>query len=119
MATKRSRAKPAFRVKDRKPEPFPIVGIGASAGGFESISALLRSLPPDTGMSFVVLLHLGSRMPSALAQLLVKTTSMPVAEIIDGTPVAPNRVYVLPPGYDVILSNRMLRLRRRPVSERI
>ena len=121
MVRKRSRAPglKSSRRKDRKPEPFPIVGIGASAGGFESISALLRSLPADTGMSFVVLLHLGSRMPSALAQLLVKTTSMPVAEIADGTPVEPNHVHVLPPGYDVVLANRMLRLRRRPSSERI
>jgi len=102
-----------------KGDLFPIVGIGASAGGFESISAVLRSLPADTGMSYVVVLHLGPRMPSALAQLLVKTTTMQVMEIEDGIRVEPNRVYVLPPNYDVILNKRRLRLVSRPAAERV
>lgn len=110
-------------VKKRRSKPdlhsFPIVGIGASAGGFESVSVLLKSLRTDTGMSFVVIQHLGPNSQSQLARLLVRTTSMPVVEIQDYAPVEPNRVYVLPPNYDVVLEKRRLRLLRRPASERL
>ena len=98
---------------------FPVVGIGASAGGFESISNLLKNLRPDTGLAFVIIQHLGPESHSALANLLVKTTAMPVLEIRDRMPVEPNHVYVLTPNYDVLLENRMLRLVRRPSSERV
>ena len=98
---------------------FPIVGIGASAGGFESISNLLKNLRPDTGLAFVVIQHLGPDSRSTLANLLAKMTLMPVLEIRDRIPVEPNRVYVLTPNYDVLLEDRMLRLVRRPSSERV
>jgi two-component system CheB/CheR fusion protein len=98
---------------------FPLVGIGASAGGFESISTLLKNLRPDTGLAFVIIQHLGPESHSRLANLLVKTTSMPVFEIRDGVPVEPNHVYVLTPNFDVVLEKRMLRLVRRPSSERV
>ena len=113
------RGKRAGAKQAAKRESFPIVGVGASAGGLESVSALLRAVPPNTGMSFVIVLHLGPRLPSALAELLVKTTSMPVMEIKNGTRVEPNRVYVLTPDYDVLLENRKLRLVKRPASERV
>jgi chemotaxis response regulator CheB len=100
-------------------DSFPIVGIGASAGGFESISNLLKNLQPDTGLAFVIIQHLGPASHSALANLLVKTTPMPVLEIRDRISIEPNHVYVLTPNYDVILEDRMLRLVRRPVAERL
>ena len=107
------------RVSKAGKDSFPIVGIGASAGGLESISTLLKNLPADTGLAFVIIQHLGPASQSALASLLVKTTSMPVLELADGMPVAPNHVYVLTPNFDVILENRKLRLVRRPSSERV
>lgn len=112
----KSRKKPA---KALPAEVFPIVGIGGSAGGFESVSALLRNLPRDLGMSFVVIQHLANTPKSALAHLLGRMTEMPVVQITDGMKVEMNHVYVLMPNYDVVLQKRRLRLVRRPASERI
>ncbi len=58
---------------------FHVVGIGASAGGLEAFTQLLRNLPPDTGMAFVVVQHLDPNHPSQLTSLLAKTTPMPVS----------------------------------------
>src|SRR4030095_11739630 len=60
---------------------FPIVGIGASAGGLEAFSALLKQLPLDTGMGFVLVQHLDPAHDSALTQLLGRATSLPVHEV--------------------------------------
>jgi two-component system CheB/CheR fusion protein len=76
---------------------FPIVGLGASAGGLEALSAFLQALPPRTGMALVVIQHLAPQHESALTQLLSKATSMPVLEVIHGMPVERNHVYVIPP----------------------
>jgi two-component system, chemotaxis family, CheB/CheR fusion protein len=103
----------------KKRNSFPVVGIGASAGGFESISTLLKNLRPDTGLAFVIIQHLGPESHSTLANLLLKTTSMPVLDIRDGMPIDPNHVYVLTPNFDVVVENRKLRLVRRPSSERV
>jgi two-component system, chemotaxis family, CheB/CheR fusion protein len=118
-SAKRNRQGPKGARPADRPESFPIVGIGASAGGFESISILLKSLRPDTGLAFVIIQHLGPASHSELANLLVKTTHMPVVEVQDRMPVEPNHVYVLTPNYDVILEDRRLRLVRRPGSERV
>jgi two-component system, chemotaxis family, CheB/CheR fusion protein len=115
----KNRPSPTVSRSEKERDSFPIVGIGASAGGFESISNLLKNLRPDTGLAFVVIQHLGADSRSTLANLLVKMTLMPVLEIRDRIPVEPNRVYVLTPNYDVLLEDRMLRLVRRPSSERV
>ena len=59
--------------------PFPVTCIGASAGGLEAFGALLRSLPANTGMAFVLVSHLPPDHASALAELLSRATEMPVA----------------------------------------
>ena len=76
---------------------FPIVGVGASAGGLEAFSALLTHLPVDTGMGFVLVQHLDPEHDSALTQLLGRATSLPVHEVTDNLRVEPNHVYVIPP----------------------
>lgn len=73
---------------------FPIVGIGASAGGLEAFSALLKHLPLDTGMGFVLVQHLDPVHESALTQLLGRATSLPVHEVTNNLRVEPNQVYV-------------------------
>jgi two-component system CheB/CheR fusion protein len=118
-SAKNNRPSPKVSRSEKESDSFPVVGIGASAGGFESISNLLKNLRPDTGLALVIIQHLGPASQSALANLLVKTTRMPVLEIRDGIPVEPNHVYVLTPNYDVLLANRRLRLVRRPSSERV
>jgi two-component system CheB/CheR fusion protein len=92
---------------------FPIVGIGASAGGLEAFSQLLKNLPVDTGMAFVLVQHLDPDHESALTQLLARTTSMPVTEVIHGTSVCPNHVYVIPRNTCMEIAGGVLKLRPR------
>ena len=94
-------------------ERFPVVGVGASAGGIEAFTALLEHLPTDTGMAFVLIQHPDPRYDSIPSHLLARATAMPVSEAGDGTPLAPNRVYVIPSGFDMTVSGRMLRLTPR------
>src|SRR5512142_1490007 len=76
---------------------FPIVAIGASAGGLDAYSELFRALPTDTGMAFVLVQHLDPQHHSMLSGILSKTTKMPVEEVKPDAEVRPNRVYVIPP----------------------
>jgi two-component system CheB/CheR fusion protein len=90
-----------------------VAGIGASAGGLDAFSALLEKLPSDTGMSFVFFQHLDPHYPSLLAHLLSAKTAMSVTEATDGVQVAPDHVYVVPPGADMVLKGGRLRLTPR------
>ena len=94
-------------------QAFPIAGIGASAGGLEAISQLLRSLPLDTGIGFVVVQHLAPNYDSMLAELLGRTTPIPVVEATGGQAVEPNHVYVIPPGFDLEILHGVLKLSPR------
>src|SRR4029077_5954060 len=92
---------------------FPIAGIGASAGGLEAITHLLRALPADTGIGFVVVQHLSPHYDSMLAELLGRATAMSVVEATSGRAVEPNCVYVIPPNYDLEISHGVLKLNSR------
>src|SRR5512132_3672975 len=80
---------------------FPIVGIGASAGGLEAFTEFLRRMPADSGMAFVLIQHLDPTHPSALAETLARSVQIPVQEIDDGMPLEPDHVYVIPANADV------------------
>lgn len=73
-----------------------LVGIGASAGGLEALEKFFKSMPGETGLSFVVVLHLSPDYKSLMVELLSKQTSMDVFHVTDGIEVAPNCVYVIP-----------------------
>ncbi len=90
--------------------PFPIVGVGASAGGLEAFSQMLGALPVDTGMAFVLVQHLAPKHASLLAEILSRTTAMPVTEVQAEPRVKPNRVYVIPPDRNMIISRGVLKL---------
>ena len=75
---------------------FPIVGIGASAGGLDALQELFTSMPSDTGMGFVVVTHLDPSRTSIMPELLKRYTAMPVHLATDGLPVKPDNVYVIP-----------------------
>ena len=94
-------------------EGFPIVGIGASAGGLEAFSEVLRHLPSSTGMAYVFVQHLDPLHTSMLRDLLQRQTKMPVVEVMDGMQVEPDRVYVIPRNTQMTLSGGMLRLAPR------
>ncbi|WP_020652398.1 CheR family methyltransferase [Massilia niastensis] len=80
------------------PLPFPIVGIGASAGGLQALTTLLENMPPAPGMSLVVILHLATDQPSAADKVLQGATGMPVVQVNHAMPILPEQVYVIPPG---------------------
>lgn len=94
---------------------FPIVGIGASAGGLEAFSALFKALPADLGMAYVLVQHLAPTHESMLTTLLARTTTMPVTEISDGLAVAPNHVYVIPPNNNLAILHGVLYLMPRDI----
>ncbi|HJW27437.1 MAG TPA: chemotaxis protein CheB [Rhodocyclaceae bacterium] len=77
--------------------PFPVVGIGASAGGLEALEEFFRHLAPDSGMAFVVIQHLDPDHQDLMPELLQRSTPMPVVQAGDGMGLEPNRVYVIPP----------------------
>lgn len=87
-----------------------IVGLGASAGGLAALETFFKSTPPDTGLAFVVVMHLMRHHKSNLTELLQNYTRMPVAQIKDGTPVEPNHVYVIPPNRELGILNGRLQL---------
>ncbi|HTL46481.1 MAG TPA: chemotaxis protein CheB [Verrucomicrobiae bacterium] len=93
--------------------PFSIVGIGASAGGLEAATALLQSLPANTGMAFVLVQHLSPTHKSMLSDILSKKSAMPVMEAVNGMEVAPNSVYVIPPNVCMSILNGFLHLQQR------
>jgi len=99
---------------EEKPDllPYPVVAMGASAGGLEAYIEVLQNLPADTGMSFIVLSHLSADKKSHLTEILSKRTSMPVIEIADGMRPEPNSVYVLPPGAIATISHGILHLQQ-------
>src|SRR5262249_19466353 len=84
--------------------PFPIVAIGASAGGLDAFTGLLNTLPSDTGMAFVVIQHLSPTHASMLPEILTRSTTMPVAQVEDNMPVEPDHVYVIPPGKNLVFA---------------
>lgn len=92
---------------------FPIVAIGASAGGLESFSNLLRALPAEPGFALIFIPHLDPTHESAMVELLSRTTRLPVRQAAEGLHVNYNGVYVLPPNSDMTISDGVLHLVRR------
>lgn len=80
---------------------FPIIGIGASAGGVEALGRFFDAMPPDCSCAFVIVLHLDPTRESQMAQVLGSHTKMPVLQVVDGMLIAPNHVYVIAPDYDL------------------
>ena len=100
-------------VVSNNPEPaagFPIVGIGASAGGLEAFEQFFRRVPPDCGMAFVLVPHLDPSHASILTEILQRATTLPVVEAQDQMTVAPNSVYVIPPNRDMAIFHGILQL---------
>jgi two-component system, chemotaxis family, CheB/CheR fusion protein len=89
---------------------FPIVGLGASAGGLEAFEHFFNAMPADSDMGFVLIQHLDPSHPSILAEILRRRTKMPVVEAQDQMVVMPNRVHVIPPNRDMVIFHGALQL---------
>lgn len=121
ITSKGKRVGSAPRVASKRPSgaavqadaAFRIVGIGASAGGYEASVQLFQALPSDAGMAFVLVMHLEPEHESMLSVLLGNVTTMAVAEARNGMPVKPNHVYVIPPNADMTIRRGTLHLTPR------
>lgn len=87
-----------------------VIGIGGSAGSIPAMQRFFQAMPSDSGMAFVVVLHLSPDHQSMLSEVLQRSTAMSVSEATDGLQVLPNHVYVIPPGKQIWLSDDHLRL---------
>lgn len=112
---------PDRRTQPVDPEPpprlaFPVVGIGASAGGIEALESFFRTVRPDSGMAYITIQHLPPDRESMMAEILSKRTQMPVREVEDGLLVETNHVYVIRPGHTLTIKDGRLRLGERLAS---
>ena len=92
---------------------FPVVAIGASAGGLAAYTEFFQALPVDTGMAFVLVQHLDPSHHSLLTEIIAKATKMPVEEVKAGDKIEPNRVYVIPPNALMAISEGVFTLTAR------
>lgn len=102
--------KPKAAVKPVCKESFPIVGIGASAGGLEALELFLKNVPEQCNMAFVVVQHLDPTHKGIMVELLQRHTNMKVMQTKDRTRVKPNCVYVIPPNKDMSILHGVLHL---------
>src|SRR5260370_32944917 len=107
-------ATPARESRDR---PFRVVGVGASAGGYEAFTQFLEALPADPGMAFVFVQHLDPTHESKLTELLSRSTRLPVLEVTKNLPVRRGRVYVIPPNKYLAMARGRLKLIPRQKSD--
>jgi two-component system, chemotaxis family, CheB/CheR fusion protein len=105
-------SEPAIAAKKASPR-FPVVGIGASAGGLEAASIFFKELSPHLGIAYVLVLHLDPARESKVAEILGRTTILPVLQATDGMRVAPDHVYVIPPNCEMTIDHWVLHLRSR------
>lgn len=89
---------------------FPIVGIGASAGGLKAFEQFFANMPPDSGMAFILIPHLDPSHVSLLPELLGKYSAMTIHQVENGAKVEPNRVYIIPPNKQMTIRHRVLLL---------
>lgn len=98
---------------DPKHEHLPVVGIGASAGGLRALQRFFGGLPKDTGMAFVVIVHLDPHHESQMAELLQASSAMPVRQVSRSLSVEPDHVYIIPPDKDLAMADGQLRVSPR------
>src|SRR5215216_5390663 len=92
---------------------FSVTGIGASAGGIEAMTELLRHLSPTTGMAFVYIQHLDPNHESMLTAILGRATKMKVVEATNGMRIEPDHLYIIPPNQEMSVADGLLTLTLR------
>jgi len=89
---------------------FPIVGLGASAGGLKALKSFFSEVPGKSGMAYIVLIHMSPEHPSMMPELLQKNTQVPVSAAADGQVIEPDHVYVTPPDKEISLYQGKIQL---------
>jgi two-component system, chemotaxis family, CheB/CheR fusion protein len=122
MSKRPARKKPNKRseAKDRLDapgKPTPVVGIGASAGGIEAFSRFFPAVPRNSGLAYVVILHMSPAHESRLAETISRFTQLPVKQVAGQARIEPDCIYVIAPNSDLVLSNGMLRSKRKTESD--
>ena len=108
---KKTAISPSVRTKEQQKDPsFPIVGIGASAGGLEALEQFLRHVPDNCGLAFVIVQHLDPTHVGIMPELLQRTTKMEVFQVKDRMRVKPDCVYVIPPNKEMSILHGVLHL---------
>ena len=108
--SRKKQVEPKVRSAAKAEKNFPIVGLGASAGGLEALEGFFSHMPSNSGMAFVVIQHLAPKHKSIMGSLLQKYTGMQIHQIVDGVKVQPNCIYLNPADKDVEIVNRSLLL---------
>jgi two-component system, chemotaxis family, CheB/CheR fusion protein len=111
-------SKSNFDLPPKSLQDFPVVGIGASAGGLEAFKKLLSGIGPNSNMAYVLVQHLAPKHESILPEILVKSTKLPVYEITDDINLAPNTIYIIPENKILMSVNGHLKLEPRDLSIR-
>ena len=104
------RPTPADAPSEKKPEPLTIVGIGASAGGLAALKTFFEHVPEDSGLAYVIVVHLSPKHESHLPELLQPHIHMPVRQVTETMSLEPNQVYVTPPNANLDTIDTHLRL---------
>jgi two-component system, chemotaxis family, CheB/CheR fusion protein len=108
VAPKKDNIKPLANIQN-----FPIVGVGASAGGLDAFKRLLMAIPENSGMAYVLVQHLDPSHPSFLADILQRVTKIPVKEITDDIHLTPNTIYIIPADKILTTADGVLQLSSR------
>lgn len=103
----RSQIKTGTDLKGRK---LPVIGLGASAGGLEALKAFMSKVSEDSGMAYIVVVHMPPKQPSMMPELLQKVTPIPVSTAIDGQSIEPNHIYVIPPDKEIAIYKGKIQL---------
>jgi len=116
----KSKKQTAKRKKKRSKSEtlFPVVGVGASAGGLSAFKKLLKAIPEDSGMAFILVQHLDPDHESLLPEILQKGTEIPVLEVTEECKIEPNHIYVMPSNKMMETSNGELMLAPRPAKKK-
>jgi chemotaxis methyl-accepting protein methylase len=110
-AKKASETEPASK---SRPQGFPVVGIGCSAGGLEALEKFFANVPSDCGMAFVIVQHLDRSHPSILPELIGGVAHLPVMQVKNRIRVQANHIYIIPPDQDLSLRHGVLYLSEPP-----
>ena len=101
---------PKASPKKKALKNFPIVGLGASAGGLQALKTFFAQVAPNSGMAFIVVVHLPPKQPSIMAQLLQNVTVVPVNTAKDGERLEPDHIYIIPPDREISVFHGKIQL---------